>query len=447
MKDSNKLGSMPITKLLITMSVPAMLSMTVQALYNIVDSIFISFYAQEGLTAVTLAFPIQMLLIALSVGTGVGINSLISRRLGEKNIEDANSAASHGIFLAVIGWVFFLIFGVFFAEPFINAFTDNAEIASMGYSYLSIVCIFSFGVLIQIVIEKTIQSTGDMVHPMIAQLIGALTNIALDPVFIFGFGPIPSFGVTGAAIATVIGQIIAMIYLIYILLVKQKTLKIKLKRFKFNKIILKDIFKVGLPSIIMQSIGSLLGISLNGILAGFSDLAVAALGVYQRLQSFLFMPLFGMTAGLMPILGYNFGAKNKDRIIAALKVSSLFGAIMMGLGTILFWAIPEQLLAIFDADVALIEIATPALKSISTGFVMASFAIIFSTAFQAFGEGNLSMFISLARQLVILLPTAYFMSFLGLSYVWLAFPIAEIVCFILSVYMMRVVFKKHINNL
>ncbi len=447
MKNENKLGTMPVTKLLISMSVPAMLSMTVQALYNIVDSIFISFYAQEGLTAVTLAFPIQMLLISLSVGTGIGINSLISRRLGEKNIDAANSAASHGIFLGVIMWIGFLIFGIFFASPFINAFTENKEIAQMGYSYLSIVSIFSFGCLIQIVIEKTIQSTGNMIYPMIAQLIGALTNIALDPILIFGFGPIPSFGIAGAAIATVIGQIIAMFYLVYILLFKQDILKIKLKGFKFDKVILRDIFKVGFPSIIMQSIGSFLAISLNGILAGFSDLAVAAMGVYQRLQSFLFMPLFGLTAGLMPILGYNFGAKNKDRVVKALKVSSIFGGSMLGVGTIVFWLIPQQLLSIFDADTALIEIATPALRIISTGFIMASIAIIFSTAFQAFGEGKLSMFISLARQLIILLPVAYVMSFFGLTYVWLAFPIAEIVCFILSTIMMRFVYKKHIENM
>ncbi len=447
MEKENKLGTVPVTKLLISMSVPAMLSMTVQALYNIVDSIFISYYAQEGLTAVTLAFPIQMLLISLSVGTGIGINSLISRRLGEKNKEAANSAATHGIFLAIISWFLFLIFGLFFATPFINAFTENQMIADMGSSYLSIVCIFSFGCLMQVVIEKTIQASGNMIYPMIAQLIGALTNIILDPLFIFGFGPVPSFGVTGAAIATVIGQILAMIYLVYILLFKQNILKIKLKGFRFDKIILKDIFRVGLPSIVMQSIGSFLGISLNGILSGFSDLAVAAMGVYQRLQSFLFMPLFGLNAGLMPILGYNFGAKNKERVVQTLKSAVIFGAIMLGIGTIVFWAIPEQLLSIFDADEALIEIATPALKTISTGFVMASIAIILSTAFQAFGEGKLSMLISLARQLIVLLPVAYAMSFFGLQYVWLAFPIAEVVCFTLSLLMFRKVYKKYIENL
>ncbi len=445
MKKENKLGTMPVTKLLITMSVPAMLSMTVQALYNIVDSIFISFYAQEGLTAVTLAFPIQMLLISLSVGTGIGINSLISRRLGEKNIDAANNAASHGIFLGLIMWLGFLIFGVLFSNLFINAFTQNKEIAQMGYSYLSIVSIFSFGCLIQIIIEKTIQSTGNMIYPMIAQLIGALTNIALDPILIFGIGPIPSFGITGAAIATVVGQIIAMTYLIYILLFKQDILKIKIKGFKFDKVILNDIFKVGLPSIIMQSIGSFLAISLNGILSGFSDLAVAAMGIYQRLQSFLFMPLFGLNAGLMPILGYNFGARNKDRVIKALKVSTIFASSMLGIGTIVFWLIPDKLLSIFDADPALIELATPALRIISTGFIMASIAIVFSTSFQAFGEGKLSMFISLARQLFVLLPVAYVMSFFGLTYVWIAFPIAEIVCFTLSVVMMKSVYNKHIK--
>ncbi len=447
MKNENKLGTVPVGKLLISMSVPAMLSMTVQALYNIVDSIFIAEYAQEGLTAVTLAFPIQMLLISLSVGTGIGINSLISRRLGEKNKEAANIAASHGIFLALIAWVLFLIFGLFFAKPFIHLFTQNQTIADMGTSYLSIVCIFSFGVLIQVVIEKTIQSSGNMIHPMIAQLIGAITNIILDPIFIFGFGPVPSFGVAGAAIATVIGQILGMTYLVYILLFKQNILTVKLKGFKFNKEILRDIFRVGLPSIIMQSIGSFLGISLNGILAGFSDLAVAALGVYQRLQSFLFMPLFGMTAGLMPILGYNYGAKNKERVLGVLKAACIIGVVLLGIGTVLFWAIPEQLLSIFDADAALIEIATPALKAISTGFVMASIAIILSTAFQAFGEGKLSMFISLARQLIILLPVAYVMSFFGLQYVWLAFPAAEIVCFILSLIMYKKVYHKYLENL
>ncbi len=446
-KMHNKMGTAPVFRLLMSMSIPSIIAMTVQALYNVVDSIFISFYAQEGLTAVTIAWPIQIMMIAASVGTGIGINSLISRRLGEGNRKDGESAATHGIYLAVGYTLLFMVFGLFFAEPFAAAFSNDSTVVAMSADYMSIVTIFSFGLMLQITADKIMQATGNMLHPMLAQTIGAVINIILDPIFIFGFGPIPSMGVAGAAIATVTGQAVGMAYILFILFFHQKSIKVRLFGVRPSARILRDIFKVGLPSMAMQTLGSLLGVSLNGILSGFSDAAVSAFGVYLRLNSFLFMPLFGITHGLLPIIGYNFGARNKDRLMKAYKISIICGVILMFVGTLMFWIFTESLLGIFDADAELLQYGVPALRFISIGFSFAAFSIMTGTMFDAVGQSVVSLFISVARQLIVLIPLAYVMSFFGVNYVWFAFPIAEVICFLLSILFARRVYDQHIAGL
>ncbi len=443
----NKMGSAPMLSLIISMSIPSMISMTIQALYNIVDSVFVSYYAQEGLTAITLAFPVQMLQIAISVGTGVGINSFVSRKLGEKRGDLANIAASYGLYLGMLCYIPFIVFGLFFADTFSAAFSDTPAVIEMTASYLKIITIFSFAQLTHIVAEKTVQATGNMVEPMKAHLLGAITNIILDPILIFGWIGAPRMGIAGAAVATVIGQCLSMTYMLYVLWHKQNILKVSYKQLKFNSEILKDIYAVALPSIIMQSLGSFLGVCLNGILAGFSDVAVNVLGVYNKLQSFLFMPVFGLTQGLMPIIGYNYGAKNKDRMIEALKRGTVVAVCIMAVGTAGFWIFPELLLGIFDADAALIEMGVPALRSLSTCFMFAGVNIVFSVLFQALGNGRYSMYMSFSRQMLVLLPVAYVMSFIGLNYVWWSFFIAEIVCIILCLYFMKRIFREKIDVL
>ena len=321
----NKMGHAPMLKLIMSMSLPAMFSMLVQALYNVVDSVFVSQIStgDAELTAVSIAFPIQMLLIAFGVGTGIGLNSLVSRRLGEQDFKAANSAATHGILLGILNWVIFAVFGIAFSRLLMPLFTNNAAIAEMSINYLHIVTVFSFGVFIEINLEKTLQATGNMIFPMLFQLSGAIINIIFDPIFIFGWFGLPAMGVTGAAIATVMGQIISMIFAIVVVFTREHAVHITFKGFRLSWRTIKDIYAVGIPSIIMQSIGSLLIMGLNGILKGFSDTATAVLGVYYKLQSFVFMPVFGLTHGVLPIMGYNFGARNKKRLLDALKIGSI----------------------------------------------------------------------------------------------------------------------------
>lgn len=443
----NKLNSTPMLKLIISMSLPAMFSMLVQALYNIVDSIFVAQYSKEALDAVSYAFPIQMLMVAVSVGTGVGVNSLVARKLGEKNQHDADSAATHGIVLSAISWVIFLVFGLFFAEPFFKAFTDNQQIVIMGKQYLSILCIFSLGSFIQIAIEKILQGTGDMIMPMAGQLIGAITNIILDPIMIFGYFGFPKMGIAGAAIATVIGQIVAMIFLVLVIIFKKHLVTINFKDFKFSSKTVKNIYTVGFPSIIMQSIASVLIMGLNAILGAISDVGVTILGVYYKLQSFVFMPVFGLTQGLMPIMGYNYGARNKKRLIDAMIKGMIIAVIIMTLGTFLFWLQTDTLLEIFKANEDMLKEGIPALRIISLCFVPAALGITFSTVFQSTGMGLYSLVVSLLRQLVLILPIAYFMSAFGLVYVWSAFPIAEIGSFVVSIYLYYRLYRKNIKYL
>lgn len=422
----NKMGTMPMTKLILTMSLPAIFSMTIMAMYNVVDSIFIGQYSQEGLNATSLAYPLQMLLIAVAVGTGVGINSLVSRRLGEKKFEEANEVATHGLLLSFFSYAIFLVLGIVISRPFMMLYTSNENIIEYGTQYLTVVLCFSLFAIIEVTIEKTLQATGDMIFPMLFQLTGAVINIIFDPLLIFGIGPFPELGVMGAAIATVFGQFCSMIFALLIIFLKPHMIKITFKNFKFSMQTIKNIYAVGFPSVIMQSIGSIMIVGLNGILAS-SEASVTVLGVYYKLQSFVFMPCFGLNQGVMPIIGYNYGARNRKRVYSALKRGIIIGVIIMTLGTIAMWAIPEQLISMFGGTDELMKIGVPAFRIISLCFIPAAAGIIFTTLFQAVGKGIRSLIMSFARQLVLILPIAFIFSKIwGLGTVWYAFPIAEI---------------------
>ncbi|WP_195985113.1 MATE family efflux transporter [Clostridium sp. D33t1_170424_F3] len=443
----NKMGTAPVFPLILSMSLPAMFSMLVQALYNVVDSYFVAKISENALTAVSLAFPIQNLLIAVGVGTAVGINSLISRRLGENRRADADSAATHGIVLGVFNWVLFAIFGLFCSRMFFAAFTGTQEVIEMGQQYMSIVCIFSFGIFVEVNIEKTLQATGNMIWPMIFQLIGAVTNIILDPIFIFGMFGMPKMGVAGAAIATVAGQILAMIVSIVVIFIKEHEVTIHFRGFHIDWGTIKNIYSVGFPAIIMQSIGSVMVMGMNAILIAFTETAVAFFGVYFKLQSFVFMPVFGLTQGIMPIIGFNYGARKKSRLMSTIRIGSIIALVIMGCGMLLFWAIPGQLLMIFNASQNMLEIGVPALRTISLCFMPAAMGILFSTVFQAVGRGVSSLIISVLRQLVVLLPAAFLLSQIGLRPIWYAFPIAEIASLIASIFLFVRLYRNTLKTL
>lgn len=444
----NKMGTMPIGKLIISMSWPAMLSMMIQALYNVVDSMFVSMIGEQALAAVTYIFPIQMLQIAVGVGTGVGINSLISRRLGAKRFEEADKAASHGYRLSFFNWILFAVIGLFFSNIFMGVFTDTPFIQESGSIYMKIICVGSLFVFIQMTTEKILQATGNMVFPMICSLSGAITNIILDPLLIFGIGPFPEMGVAGAATATIIGQILSFCLGQYLLFAKKHQVHIKFKGFKMEKAIIKDIYAVGGPAIIMQAMASVLQFGLNGILAGLSETAVAVNGVYGRVQSFIFMPVFGLNQGIMPIMGYNYGARDKKRLMGTYKKAFMIAFCIMFVGLILFQLLPEQFLKMFNASDNMLEIGVPAFRIISICFIPASFGIITSSLFQATGHGVMSLWMSLIRQMIGILPLAFiFSKVAGLPYVWAAFPSAEILGVGFAVFALWYVYKKEIKHL
>lgn len=449
MSHENKMGTMPIRKLLMSMAWPAILSMTINAMYNVVDSIFVSRIGEEALTAVSLVNPIQMMIIAISVGSGVGINSLIARRLGAKNQEAADKAASTSIRIGLFNYLIFFVIGVFFAKPFISGYAEEGSfIFTSACQYLQIICIGSLFLNIQVVLEKVLQSTGNMVAPMICSLTGAVVNIILDPIMIFGLLGMPKMGVAGAAIATIIGQLCGMIVGVTIVLRGEHLVNIKIRGFKMDWKVVADIYKVGLPSIVMQSIASVMIIFYNMILVAYSTTAVAVLGIYFRIQSFVFMPVFGLNQGAMPIMGYNYGAKNRDRLMKTYKEAFKVAVIVMAAGTALFQAIPAQLLLIFDASDEMLRIGVPALRLISLCFIPAAFGIITGTLFQGTGHGVLSLYASVIRQLVGILPLAYILIRIGgVTLSWLAFPLAEILGLAYSAVMLRWLYKKEISTL
>lgn len=441
----NKMGTMNMNKLIVTMSIPVMLSMLIQALYNIVDSMFIAYYSQEGLTAVSLCYPVQMIIVAVACGTGVGVNSLLSRFLGENEKKKANSVAMHGIFLAICNGIVFAVLGVLFAGQFLMFFSNNEQIIDMGVSYMRICTLFSFGVFVQITYERIMQSTGNTIYNMIIQGVGALMNIILDPIFIFGYFGMPALGVTGAAIATVSGQIIAMIMGIVITQQKIKEVQLNIHDWRPQKNILKQIYRVGFPAILMQSIMSFMTVFMNVILIPFSTLAVTVFSIYYKLQQFIFMAVSGMTNALIPIIAYNYGASHKQRIHEAIRFSLILSTAIMLLGTVVFELFPIELLYLFDAKAHMLNIGIPALRIISISFVFAGISMVTCSVFQAIDQANDSLVITMLRQLIILLPLTWLLgNIFGLNSCWWAFVITELICAIISLYRLKVIKKQKI---
>lgn len=437
--EENKMGVMPINKLLFGMSVPMMISMLITALYNIVDSIFVAQISENALTAVSLANPIQTLMIALGAGTGVGVNALLSRSLGEKNFEKASDVAKNGIFLAGVSYLVFLVIGLFVVKPFFMAQTNDAEIVEYGVEYLSIVCCCSIGVYGQFIFERLLQSTGRTMYTMMTQTLGAVINLILDPIFIFGWFGVPAMGVKGAAIATVTGQVIGAIVGAILNVKKNTEITINMKGFRPSLPVIAQIYQIGIPSIIMQSIGSIMVFCLNKILIVFSTTATAVFGVYFKLQSFIFMPVFGLNNGMVPIIAYNFGAKKKERMMQTYKLALGTAICIMILGVILFEAIPDKLFLLFGASEHMLGMGVPALRIIAIHFPVAAFCIVTGSVLQAVGKATYSMINSICRQLLVLIPAAYLLAQLGnVNYVWFAFLIAEGV----SMLLMAIFFKK-----
>ena len=450
----NKMGYMPENKLLLSMSIPMMLSMLIQALYNIVDGLFVAGISLEQyeLTAVNLAFPAQNLMIAVSVGIGVGINALISRNLGIGNHKKANKIAGQGLFLAIMSYLLFAVIGTALVKPYFELMTADiseadgkAIVIEYGVQYLKICFLASFGLFAQVVHEKFMQSTGKTTLSMATQTVGAIANIILDPILIYGAG----LGIAGAAYATVIGQIISAIVGIILHQKKNKELSFTLEDVKPDKRVIGEIFNIGLPSILMNSIGSFMTAAFNKIIMALSPYAVNVFGIYFKLQSFIFMPVFGFNNGMISIVSYNYGARKKKRVLRTIKLGLIYAVSMMLFGFALFQLFPDVFLAMFNmSDEAINTVGIPALRTISISFIFAGFSIICAAVFQAFGFSLFAMFVSIGRQLVTLLPVAYLLSLTGdVNNVWWAFPIAEVVCVVLSVVFYLYIYKRKIKTL
>lgn len=445
----NKMGVMPERKLLINMSLPMMISMLVQAMYNIVDSVFVSRISEDALTAVSLAFPLQSLMIAVAAGTGVGVNALVSRSLGEKNQKKVNAVAMNGLFVYIFSYLFIAILGFTAVKPFYQWQTEAGQenIAVLGVQYLTIVMVGSFGIFGQFIFERLLQSTGRTFPTMISQMVGALINIALDPIMIFGLCGCPKLGIKGAALATICGQIVAATIAFIWNKKGNPDVQLHLTGFKPDGKIIANIYQIGVPSIIMQSIGSVMTAGMNMILMPLSSTAAAVFGVYFKLQSFFFMPVFGLNNGLIPIVSYNYGAGNKKRMINTLKHGYGIAAFFMVIGFLAFMFIPEQLFSLFDASPKMLEIGVPALRIIAVHYLVAWFCIVTGSLFQALGKAMYSLYVSVARQLVVLLPAAYILAKLGgLALIWWSFPIAEVMSLLITLICMRQSMKI-INNL
>ena len=446
--EENKMGVMPVNKLLISMALPMMISMLVQALYNIVDSMFVAQISENALTAVSLAFPAQNLMIAIGTGTGVGINALVSRSLGERNQERANLIANNGLALYVISGILFAIFGLLGSNLFFRAQTDDPEIVRLGTEYLRICCLLSTAIFLQFGFERILQATGRTFYTMLTQGLGAIVNIIMDPILIFGLFGAPKLGVRGAAIATVFGQICAASLACFFNKKKNDDIVINPKKYHLQAHAVKSIYAIGIPSICMASIGSIMTFGMNKILIGFTSTAAAVFGVYFKLQSFIFMPVFGLNNGMVPIISYNFGARKPDRMKQTIRLSVLYAVGMLTFGLVIFWLFTPQLLSIFNASETMLAIGVPALRIISLSFLFAGFCIITLSVCQALGHGLLSLTVSVVRQLVVLLPSAFLLArFGGLSAVWWAFPFAELFSLTLCVVYMRHLYRSEIKPL
>lgn len=446
--EENKMGIMPVNRLIISMSLPIMVSMLVQALYNIVDSIFVAKISENALTAVSMAFPIQNLMIAVGVGTAVGVNALLARALGAKDNDRVNRIAENAVFLVGVSYVLFLVIGLFLVEPFYRSQTDIEEIVVCGKEYLTICCCLSFGVFTQVMFERLLQATGKTIYTMVTQGVGAIVNIIMDPIMIFGLFGCPRMGVAGAAAATVIGQIVAGILSVWLNHTKNHEVKISMKGSWLDFHVIRQIYGIGIPSIIMQAIGSVMTYGMNRILISFTATATAVFGVYFKLQSFIFMPVFGLNNGIIPIIAYNYGAKNKDRVMSTIKHSVIYAMSIMVLGFLVFQVMPVPLLQLFNASETMMDIGVPALRIISISFILAGFCIACGSVFQAMGCSVYSMVVSVARQLVVLLPAAYGLAMLGnVDFVWWAFPVAELMSLAMTVFFLLRVNRNIISTL
>lgn len=427
------MGSQPVFPLLLSMAAPAMLSMFIQSMYNVVDSMFVARIGEDALTAVSLAFPVQNLLLSVAVGTGVGVNSYISRKLGEGDRRAADDAVAHGLLLALFSSAVFLLLGLLFIRPFFSLYTESEAVLTLGCGYTWIVTLFSFSMQLHLIVEKVLQATGSMVSPMVMQAAGAILNIILDPILIFGWFGLPALGVRGAAIATVMGQLASMLLSFWFLLRREHAVSLRLDGFRFRLRVVREIYAVGLPSIVMNSLGSALVMGINAILVGFSNMAVSLFGIYFKLQSFVFMPVSGLTQGAMPIMGYNYGAGNRKRLMDTLSAALLVAALIMAAGTFLFLLLPGRLLLWFDASDEMLSAGIPALRIICLSYLPAAVSVIISTLFQAVGQGGYSLAVSLLRQFLLTLLFAFTLApLLGLAGVWAAFPLAEGIAAVVS---------------
>ena len=442
--NENKLGTMSIPKLLFQVSFPIVVSMFIQSMYNLVDSYYIGKINEDAFTAISIAFPIQNIMIGIAVGTGVGMNSLISRYLGEKNYEKSNRTAETGLALAIIYGIILLILSRFLPRPFLSAQTTDENIIAYGIEYLEIVMGFSMGVFIQIFLERTLQSTGRSVFTMLTQLIGAVLNIILDPIFIFGYFGLPAMGVKGAAVATVTGQIIGALFGSFFEYKFNKEITIKKPVLDLD--IVKGIYVVGVPSMITITIQSFTIYVLNKMLSAISTSAIAALGAYFKVQSFVFMPIFGVNNGLVPIVAYNYGAKNKDRILKAIKLAFITVTFMMILVSSIIMIFPREILGIFSASGKMLEIGIPMLRICALSYIFAGISIVGTAVFQAFGNGILALFDSILRQIIVLLPVAYIaIKYFTVNEIWWGYVIAEFASTLFVIYLMNTFVRKKLE--
>ena len=448
-RKENVMGTKPIRTLLPGMAFPIMISMLVQALYNVVDSMFVARVSENALTALSIAFPIQNLMIAVSVGLGVGLNAVVSRALGAKDTKGVNRAATNGIMLMFICGLLFMLGGATLVRPYFEMQTDIEEIVTSGIDYTSIVMMGSMGVFMQILFERLLQSTGRTMLTMFSQGVGAIINIIFDPIFIFGYFGFPKMGVAGAAYATILGQWVAALLGLILNIRKNPEVSISMKGFKPHGATIRLILSIGIPSVVMQSIGSVMTFLMNQILIAFSSTAVAVFGVYFKLQSFVFMPVFGLTNGTVPIVAYNFGARKGDRMKKTIQYSVYAAIVIMICGALIFQSIPDKLLMLFDASDEMLRVGVPALRIISLSFPLAGFGIGAGAVFQALGFSVYSMIISLIRQLVVLIPCAYLIGMLtgDVTGVWWAFVVAEVVSLTVSALYLRRVNRDVIQTL
>ena len=443
----NKMGVMPIGKLLLSMGLPMVLSMLVSALYNIVDSVFVAQVSETALTAVSMAFPVQNFMIASVSGMGVGVNALLSRSLGEGNTEEANRAANNGLFLAFMTMLVFIVFGLFGSRAFFEIQTNDEQIVELGTTYITICCLGSIGCFGQIILERLLQATGQAHLSMITQMAGAITNIILDPIMIFGYFGCPEMGVAGAALATVIGQIVATVIGFFLNIRYNKTLTFSL-RYRPNGHIIAEIYKVGIPSIAMMSISSIMNMAMNMILLGFTSTATAVFGVYYKLQSFAVMPIVGLSNALVPIVAFNYGARQHKRITSAIKLSMICAEIFLLIVTAVFEFCPALLLKIFSASDNMISMGIPALRTMGLTFLVCGICICAGSVFQGLGNAVYSLIVSVMRQLVVLIPVAWLMSLTGqLELVWLSFPFAEVMSLVVSLICLKRIFKQKLSGM